>query len=85
MREKKKKKKIDFILTLVGCLENRNVREMYIMSPPKDTSCCWPSLAVSKTSQRITARIRQPHITLRKPGRMLWHHFLCYLGNLNQA
>ena len=80
MRKKKREKDqemIDFMLTLVGCLENRNVRIMYIMSPPKDTSCCWPNLAVSKTSQKITPRIRQPQITLREQRKRLWHHLLC--------
>lgn len=55
-----------FVLTLVGCLENRNSSTMYIMSPPKDTRCCLPNLAVSRINQKITARINELHITLRE-------------------
>lgn len=64
-----KLKKIDFTLTLVGYLENKNIRIIYIMSPPKDTSCCWPNLAVSKISQKITPRISKVQITLKESER----------------
>lgn len=52
------------VLTLVGCLENRNSRTIYMTSPPKDISCCWPSLAVSRASQRVTAKISEHQTTL---------------------
>lgn len=69
--------KIDFILTLVGYLENTNSKIIYMMSPPKDTSCCRPSLAVSKISQKIIPRISELQITLRERRKKHWHHLLC--------